>query len=181
MTLHEDARRVLKGWRAPDDEQAGLRDAYVAHLDEFADGMWRARREGHITASALVVDPARARVLLTLHPKVGLWLQTGGHCEASDATLAEAALREAREESGIDGLTLLPEPVSLDRHEVRCGGPDAWSVHFDVEYVAVAAPDAAVRISEESLDLRWFTYDALPELTDDALRALVVRAVAALG
>lgn len=181
MTLHEDARRVLKEWQAPDDTQARLRDAYVAHLDAYDDGVWRTRREGHITASALVVDPARGRVLLTLHPKVGLWLQTGGHCEAADATLAGAALREAVEESGVAGLRLLPEPVSLDRHEVRCGGPDAWSVHFDVEYVAVAAPDAAVRISEESLDLQWFAYDALPELTDEAVRALVARGVAALG
>ncbi|WP_436773532.1 NUDIX hydrolase [Yinghuangia sp. YIM S09857] len=181
MTLHEDACRVLKEWRAPDGAQARLRDTYLAHLDAYGDGVWRSRREGHITASALVADPARRRVLLTLHPKVGLWLQTGGHCEPGDATLADAALREAVEESGIAGLELLPEPVWLDRHDVRCGGPDAWSVHFDVEYLAVAAPDAAERISAESLDLRWFPYDALPDRTDDAVRALVARAAAALG
>ena len=49
-----------------------------------------------------------------------MWLQMGGHCEPEDATLADAALREATEESGIDGLTLLPGgPVRLDRHRSR--------------------------------------------------------------
>ncbi|WP_436786637.1 NUDIX hydrolase [Yinghuangia sp. YIM S10712] len=180
-SLHDDARRVLAAWDAPDAAQAKLRDAYLAHLGRFADGVWRSRREGHITASALIVDPTRGRVLLTLHPKVGLWLQTGGHCEAADATLADAALREAVEESGIRDLTLRHEPVCLDRHDVRCGGPDQWSVHYDVEYVAVAEPDATARISEESLDLRWFAYDALPEQTDDAVRTLVARAAVLLG
>ena len=49
-----------------------------------------------------------------------MWLQMGGHCEPEDATLAAAALREATEESGIAGLTLLPGgPVRLDRHRSR--------------------------------------------------------------
>lgn len=176
MTLHDDARRVLARWTAPAPGQERLRDDYLAHLDKYADAMWRFRAEGHLTASALVVDPARGRVLLTLHPKVGLWLQTGGHCEEGDRSLADAALREAVEESGIPDLTLLPDPAWLDRHEVRCGGPDRTSVHYDVEYVAVAGPDATARISEESLDLRWFAFDALPDATDDAVRTLVRRA-----
>ena len=44
--------------------------------------------------------------LLTLHPRLGRWVQLGGHCEDGDADIAAAALREAREESGIDGLTI---------------------------------------------------------------------------
>ena len=125
--------------------------------------------------------------LLTLHPKVGLWLQLGGHCEPEDGTLAEAALREAVEESGIEsGLTLYPDgapaPVKLDRHAVRCAGKDQpENTHLDVQYLVLAPPDAVERISEESLELRWFGYDELPELTDRSLRELVARARKLLG
>ena len=101
--------------------------------------MWKACTDGHVTASALVIDPERGRVLLTLHRKLRMWLQMGGHCEPEDATLAAAALREATEESGIAGLTLLPGgPVRLDRHPIPA--PCHW--HLDVQYAALAPAGA---------------------------------------
>jgi 8-oxo-dGTP pyrophosphatase MutT (NUDIX family) len=177
MSLHADAVRALTAWTAPSAAQQELRDAYLAHLAAHPDGMWRSQRAAHITASALVVDPRRGRVLLTLHPKVGRWLQLGGHCEPDDATLAAAALREATEESGIPGLELSSEPVKLDRHQVHCSGREQPpSFHLDVQYVATAPHGATEVVSEESLDLRWFGWDALPADTDASVRELVGRA-----
>ena len=99
--LHDDARAALASWRAPDEGQESVRLQYLAFLADHPDAMSRDCRIGHLTASALVVNADRDRVLLTLHPKVGRWLQLGGHCEAGDRTLRDAAGREAREESGI--------------------------------------------------------------------------------
>lgn len=178
MTLHADVVRVLSGWTPPDTSQDLLRRDFLSHLQAYEDGVWRGCVPGHITGSAAVVDPAGARVLLTLHPKARLWLQMGGHLEPSDATLADAALREAIEESGIDGLRLRPGPVRLDRHRVWCHG---GSYHLDVQYVAIAPPGARERISDESDDLRWFPMDDLPAQTDDALRRLVASSRTALA
>jgi 8-oxo-dGTP pyrophosphatase MutT (NUDIX family) len=176
VTLRDDARAVLAAWTARDDEpeQAALRAEFVAFLDEHDDAMWRECVPGHLTGSVLVLSADRREVLLTLHSKQHLWLQLGGHCEPGDATVREAAAREALEESGIAGLTLRPEPVRLDRHRVGCHG-GTW--HLDVQYVALAPPDAVEQISDESLDLRWWPVDALPDLTDDALRRLVATAL----
>ncbi|MFJ2187571.1 NUDIX hydrolase [Kitasatospora sp. NPDC087861] len=180
--LHADAVRALTGWRPAEEEQERLRRDYLAHLAEQPEGLYRSCLPAHITASAAVVDPAAGRVLLTLHPKVGMWLQMGGHCEPDDRDLASAALREAVEESGIPDLVLLevdgaPVPAKLDRHLVRCTGKDKpENTHLDVQYIAVAPPGAQALISEESLDLRWFDYDRLPELTDHSVRDLVARA-----
>lgn len=156
--------------------QEQFRVDFLAFVDAHDDAVWRGCPPGHITASALVVDPTGERVLLTLHPKVGRWLQMGGHCEPSDVTLADAALREATEESGIAGLTLIgAEPVQLDLHPVRCR-PDGETLHHDVQYVAVAPALSAERISRESLELEWFPWDALPVNTDESVRRLVDRA-----
>jgi ADP-ribose pyrophosphatase YjhB (NUDIX family) len=164
VSLHDDAVLALKSY----EEQEELRQTYLDHLAAHPDGLWKACQDGHITASALVVDPAHGRVLLTLHKKLRMWLQMGGHCEPVDATLAAAALREGTEESGIEGLTLLPGgPARLDRHHTPC----AW--HLDVQYAALAPAGAEEAISDESLDLRWFAYDDVADVADESVVRLV--------
>ncbi|MFG2682899.1 NUDIX hydrolase [Streptomyces sp. NPDC048392] len=171
MSLHDDALLVLKDYRGQDE----LRQVYLDHLAAHPDGLWKACGEGHITASALVVDPSRERVLLTLHKKMRRWLQMGGHCEPADETLARAALREATEESGIQGLSLAPGgPVRLDRHHTPC----AW--HLDVQYVAVAPSGAVETISDESLDLRWFPYAEVADVADGSVVRLLEASLARL-
>lgn len=171
MSLREDAQRVLTAWQAPSAEQDGLRRLYLRHLERHEDAMWRSCHPDHLTASSLIVDADR--VLLVQHAKVGRWLQTGGHCEPTDTTLAAAALREATEESGIDGLVIDPEPVRLSRHHVPLCGPIQPAHHLDVQF-RVRAPSAAQPRRGPGEDpVAWFVADDLPEPVDDELRALV--------
>jgi ADP-ribose pyrophosphatase YjhB (NUDIX family) len=174
VALRKDARAVLSGWAAPTPEEERLRLDFLAHLDAHEDGMYRECVPGHLTATTAVLSHDGRKVLLTLHPKAGMWLPMGGHCEKSDMSLDEVALREAAEESGIEGLRLLEGPLALDRHEVWCHPPRSW--HLDVEYGAVAPPGAEAVISAESLDLRWFPIEEIPELSDEATRRLARRA-----
>ncbi|MFI8851543.1 NUDIX hydrolase [Streptomyces sp. 891-h] len=176
--LRADAEAVLEQWSSQDGDpaQERLRQEYLRHIAEQPDGMWKACAAGHITASALVVDPRENRVLLTLHRKLGIWLQMGGHCEPEDTTLAGAALREATEESGIFGLTLLPGgPLRLDRHRTPC----AW--HLDVQYAALAPEGAVETISEESLDLRWFGFEEVAGVADESVVRLARLSAAAVA
>jgi 8-oxo-dGTP pyrophosphatase MutT (NUDIX family) len=178
--LHADALRTLTRWVAPDDPQERLRSAYVEHLRTHDAGMLRSCVPAHLTASAMVLDHTGERVLLTLHRKGGFWGQLGGHCEPQDDTLAAAALREAIEESGIDGLRLLGDaPVDLDRHTLSTAFGTCGE-HLDVRYAVVAPSGAEPVVSEESDDVAWFPAGDLPGAAVADLTRLVQRAQAAM-
>ncbi|GAA1796530.1 NUDIX hydrolase [Luedemannella flava] len=168
--LFDDTVRVLREW-SPD----ATRDSFLDLLRDGPAALARAHRPGHVTASAVVLNADLDRVLLCLHGRFGVWVQVGGHCEVDDGSLADAALREATEESGIDGLRVSATPVDLDIHPVTCSaGP---SVHYDVRYAAVAPAGATAKVSAESRALGWFAPDDLPtplaSSTDRAVRAAV--------
>jgi len=150
--LREAAGAELAGVASP------LRASFLEAL-AAPDGTSRTRQAGHLTASAVVLDPAGSSVLLVLHRKVGLWLQPGGHVDDTDPSLSAAALRETGEETGVPGLVVDAVPVDLDRHPAPCGA--RW--HLDVRFLVRAPWLAAPVVSEESLDVRWWPVDALPE------------------
>lgn len=175
-SAYDDAQDVLALWQAPTPEQDRLRIEFLAHLAAHEDGLERGCFPDHVTAGTLVVSADRQRVLLNLHRKAGRWFAFGGHLEPGDHTLAGAALREAREESGIDGLVLGVEPAQLDIHEVEFCDARGTVRHLDVRFIAVAPPGAEPRVSGESLDVRWFAAHEAP--TDEpSMRALIDRAV----
>ena len=147
-----DAVRELAAVDSP------LAEEFVAAC-AHPDALRKPHRPDHLTASAVVLDPAGAQVLLVLHRKVGLWLQPGGHVDDGDTSLAQAALREAVEETGVPGLAVDPAPCDLDRHAAPCGARH----HLDVRFLVRAPAAAPPVVSEESLDVRWWPVGALPQ------------------
>lgn len=174
MSVRESVIATLSDWTAPDDAQDALRQAVLAFVLGRPDACERACVPGHVTASVAVFDHTGDQVLLTLHPRLGRWVQLGGHCEPEDDDILAAALREGVEESGITGLVVDPRLVAIHVHALTCslGVPTR---HLDLQFAAVAPAGASIAVSDESLDLRWWPVDALPPGTDHALAALVSR------
>jgi 8-oxo-dGTP pyrophosphatase MutT (NUDIX family) len=151
-----------------------MREFLAAHPDALD----RTCEAGHLTGSAMVLDPATGRFLLVLHAKLGAWFQPGGHADG-DATLPGVAWREATEETGIVGLTVAIPAIDLDIHQVA--PPHGPHLHLDVRYLAVSPPGADPVRNHESLDLRWATLDELDDLgVDPGTKRMARSALAAL-
>ena len=163
MTLSESALEVLDTLQPLSAQQQRLRREFIQHIGKNHDGWSRACLPDHLTASAVVLDDTRRYALLGLHRKVGIWLQFGGHIEPTDSSLVAAAQREAVEESGIAALTFPGTgPLQLDRHAAPCGAGARH--HLDVQFLALTRGCPRPVTSAESLDVRWWMLDDLPDL-----------------
>ena len=178
--LHADAVARLEAWASPDAHQEQLRREFLEHLLAHPDAMSKTGPPAHLTGSVIVLDEQGESALLTLHRRARAWFQFGGHYEPGDASVWQAATREAREESGISDITAGSEIVQLDRH-VLVGDFGTCREHLDIRFAAVTARTSRARISTESIDVRWWPVDALPEGTREELRPLVAAGLRLLG
>lgn len=160
------------------DEQRRHRDRILDFCARHPDALYRSCLEGHLTGSALIVDPSRAATLLIHHVKLDRWLQPGGHVDGN-GDLAEAALREATEEVGIEGLEVRGPAIDLDIHAIPARRDEPAHLHLDVRFLVVAPPGSSPAINHESFEARWVTADDPDGLIGDGeLRRLVDKGLA---
>jgi 8-oxo-dGTP pyrophosphatase MutT (NUDIX family) len=166
--------------RAHPDQAVDVRRFTTLLAD--ADAFVRARLAGHFTGSAFVLSADGRRVLLMHHAKLGRWLQPGGHADG-DEDLAAVALREAEEETGLEGLKPEPMPwpggiLDLDAHEIPARGAEPAHWHHDVRYALRATPGReAFAANAESLGLAWrpVAEVAADATLDPSLRRMAAR------
>lgn len=124
-------------------------------------GCFQRENPGHITGSIWLVNHDLSQVLLTHHKKLGMWLQLGGHADG-DPHIPSVAMKEAQEESGIEGLIFLEEGIfDIDIHLI----PNACIAHYDIRYLIQAPKDAPYAVSAESHDLAWVPLEKLESYT----------------
>jgi 8-oxo-dGTP pyrophosphatase MutT (NUDIX family)/mannose-6-phosphate isomerase-like protein (cupin superfamily) len=161
-----EVARLLDGLHLVGNQRE-VRDRMRGFLDAHPDALLRSCTDGHFTGSALVVDATAGRVLFLFHVKHQRWLQPGGHADG-DANLVAVALREATEETGIEGLRIDPDPIDLDIHPIPARGGDPAHLHLDARFLVVAPPGAEPVGNHESHDIAWFPPEALAALDLDA-------------
>lgn len=141
--------------RAERAGEAAMLAEFFPFIAAHPDCLWRTCLEGHLTASAWVVNASRTHALLTHHRKLDRWLQLGGHADG-EADLRAAALREVREESGLTRVRAVgAEVFDVDRHRIPARAAEQEHWHFDVRFLIEADAAEPLVLSDESHDLAW--------------------------
>lgn len=166
-----DVIGLLEGHANEDPVQRDVASRMLEFARTHSDALVRTCADAHFTGSALVVEEGSDRFIVLFHTKLQKWLQPGGHVDGN-ANMAASALREAIEETGIDGLRVVRPAIDLDIHEVR---PPAEPphLHLDIRFL-VLAPRGSVPVgNHESREIRWATLADLDALgADESLHRL---------
>jgi 8-oxo-dGTP pyrophosphatase MutT (NUDIX family) len=164
-------RDVIAKQPVDDRERQSLR-AFVEAFDQLDEPFAQESNSIHVTGSALVVGPRG--VVLLKHKRLGFWLQPGGHIDPGESPWA-AALREAREETGLEVHFVgplddegVPELLHVDVHPGGRG-----HTHLDVRYLldgGDADPDPP---EGESQEIGWYDWEAAVEQADPGLEGIL--------
>jgi 8-oxo-dGTP pyrophosphatase MutT (NUDIX family) len=176
--MHRDpVIQLLTAYRAANPAEAQVADRILALVNSRTDCFDRTCRPGHLTGSAWVVSPDGDRHLLLHHRKLDKWLQPGGHADGQN-DLAEVALREAIEETGLQSLKVVADSLGgavldLDIHDIPARYAADGSLiedgheHHDVRFLLQADADESLCLSDESNELRWCTPEEVQSLTQE--------------
>ena len=158
----DDLARALESHAAADPRESESLSRIRRFLASVADPFARENPEGHVTASAVVARPDGSAFLVVFHRKLSRWLQPGGHTEEEDESAFDAALREAREETGISRFeTPLGETIfDVDVHAIPARRRDPAHHHFDVRFLVTAAGEPEPGAAEDpARPMRWVSLE----------------------
>lgn len=158
----DDLARALEEHAPADSRESESLDRIRRFLASDGDPFARENPDGHVTASAVVARPDGSAFLVVYHRKLSRWLQPGGHTEDEDASAFDAALREAREETGISRFeTPLGKAIfDVDVHAIPAHRRDPAHHHFDVRFLVTAAGEPDTDAAEDpSRPMRWITLE----------------------
>jgi len=122
---------------------------------------------GHVTGSAWIVDKDRSKVLLVHHAALNRWLQPGGHADGEENVL-NVAVREAEEETGVKGFTIVqPGVFDIDIHMIPAKKEIPEHLHYDIRFLLEADDQLPLLISEESHDVKWIAIKELASFNNE--------------
>ena len=173
-------RRAIEAYTPCNDQERRDRELLIIAIDRLDVPLTRDNPFAHFTASSWIVNPARTHVLMAWHNIYKTWAWTGGHADGESDLLA-VALREAREETGVQRLRAVRtdiysvEILPVNAH-VKRGQFVSAHLHLNVTYLLEADEAQPLRPkSDENSAVAWRTLEEAAENREEPFMAVIYR------
>ncbi|KIE04511.1 NUDIX hydrolase [Candidatus Jidaibacter acanthamoeba] len=158
---------LLNDYTSHHIEEVEYKNQIISFIKQNSDCFDRSNKAGHLTASAWLLNRSGDKALLMHHAKLNSWVQPGGHCD-NDPDIISVALKEAKEESGINGIELVSHTIfDIDIHYIPAFHTESSHNHYDIRFLLQVKSNEEVKINHESKELRWVSKD-ISELPTDS-------------
>ena len=170
MDYIEEIRQFVPDCEQEEKDRGLMLEAWEVYGDAILE---RSCELFHLTASSMIFNRDRTKVLMAYHNIYQSWAWTGGHSDGERSGLV-TALKEAREETGIHTIRPLQETVAaLDilevRRHIKRGKFVNAHLHFNLTYLCEADETEALQVCEgENSQVGWLAIDQLRQQVREA-------------
>lgn len=154
------------------EQEASDKRLMLEYINTFDDVLTRENQMCHFTASNLIVNKERTKILMIYHNIYKSWAWTGGHADG-DNDLLHVALKEAKEETGLNNLKLLSDGIyglqilTVDSH-IKRGKFISSHLHLDCCFLLEADEGDELKIKEdENSGVKWIDIDEATKVTNE--------------
>ena len=144
----------------------------LQYLEQFDNILTRENEFAHFTASSWVLNKEKTKVLMIYHNIYQSWAWTGGHTDG-ESDLLQTAIRELREETGVQNVKILDdnifslEVICVNGH-VKKGKYVSSHVHLNLTYLLEVDENEKLQIKEdENSNVRWIPIEEIPKKVNE--------------
>ncbi len=161
-------REQIMSYNAILDQEKKDKEMFLEYMDTFFDVLTRKNKMAHFTSSAFIVNEERTKVLMVYHNIYNSWCWVGGHADGQE-DLINVAIREIKEETGVNNVRLLTNIATIDTlpvlGHIKRGEYVSAHVHLSVGYIFEADENEEIRIkADENSKVAWIDIDKVVKL-----------------
>ena len=165
MLFEEEIRNYQYVNRQEKSDQGVILDYIKDYKDNI---LTRDNKIAHLTSSGFIMNKALTKVLMIHHNIYNTWAWTGGHADGEE-NLLEVAIKEAKEETGLNTVELMSSEIaSIDilpvTGHVKKDRYVSAHLHLNVAYLLLANEEHSLLINErETSGVKWVNIDEIAD------------------
>lgn len=163
---------MIKDFKTNIEQEKADQELILEYMELFDDLLTRNNRIAHFTSSPWIINNQHTKVLMVYHSIYKSWGWCGGHVDG-DSDFVRVALKEGKEETGIEKLMLLKnEPIALDVLPVpphfKNGEFVSAHLHLNITYLCEANEKECLKIKpDENSDVAWISLEDIEHMVSE--------------